>query len=305
MYIDSISGASLRLSWFISNSYSKSEMARRPLTTAVAPFSCAKSTSRLEKTWTSTFSELGQRLIEERLALLGREQRLLLADRLVDDPDDHPLEHPRGPGDDVDVAVGDRVVATRADRRRVAFLGAQSRLLRPYPHAHQGLTVGALARQRQRQLQRRLGGSATNTSTPRGKGVVQRLVEVIAECARGRGHRAGRRVRDRKLDSRCAVAATAGRRSAPPRRDRPTPASSTLRLRQRRDPSRPGPHSPPPRESASSPSAPVPQKRSRTRTPADVAQNREHGLAHPLGRRAHPRSLGEGPRAAAPAARRR
>src|SRR3984885_2208470 len=43
--MDSMSGACLRLSWFISSSYSKSEIARSPLTIAVAPRSRAKSTS--------------------------------------------------------------------------------------------------------------------------------------------------------------------------------------------------------------------------------------------------------------------
>ena len=42
------------LSWFISNSYSKSEMARRPLTIALAPFSRAKSTMSLSNVSTRT-----------------------------------------------------------------------------------------------------------------------------------------------------------------------------------------------------------------------------------------------------------
>jgi hypothetical protein len=46
----------MRLSWFISNSYSKSEMARRPLTIAIAPFSRAKSTTRLLKGSARTLS---------------------------------------------------------------------------------------------------------------------------------------------------------------------------------------------------------------------------------------------------------
>ena len=50
----SMSGAILRLSWFISNSYSKSEIARSPLTIGLAPFSRAKSTSRLSKGFTCT-----------------------------------------------------------------------------------------------------------------------------------------------------------------------------------------------------------------------------------------------------------
>ena len=41
-----MSDASWRFSWFISSSYSKSEMARRPLTIALAPRSRAKSTTR-------------------------------------------------------------------------------------------------------------------------------------------------------------------------------------------------------------------------------------------------------------------
>src|ERR1700689_2885754 len=45
--MDSMSGACLRLSWIISSSYSKSEIARSPLTIAVAPRSRANSTNRL------------------------------------------------------------------------------------------------------------------------------------------------------------------------------------------------------------------------------------------------------------------
>src|SRR4051794_27015535 len=52
----SISGSIVRFSWFISNSYSKSEMARSPLTIAVAPFCLANATSRLSKDFISTFS---------------------------------------------------------------------------------------------------------------------------------------------------------------------------------------------------------------------------------------------------------
>src|SRR5205085_204277 len=50
----SMSGAILRFSWFISNSYSKSEIARRPLTIAVAPCSRAKSTRSVSKAFTCT-----------------------------------------------------------------------------------------------------------------------------------------------------------------------------------------------------------------------------------------------------------
>src|SRR4051812_4554413 len=51
-----MSAASLRLSWFISNSYSKSEIALSPLSSAPAPCLRAKSTRSVSNTSTSTFS---------------------------------------------------------------------------------------------------------------------------------------------------------------------------------------------------------------------------------------------------------
>src|SRR3954471_4562525 len=50
----SISGAILRFNWFISNSYSKSEIARRPFTIALAPFCRAKSTTSVSNVFTCT-----------------------------------------------------------------------------------------------------------------------------------------------------------------------------------------------------------------------------------------------------------
>ena len=52
----SMSGAIFRLSWFISNSYSKSEIARSPLTIALAPCSRANSTTRVSKGFTCTLA---------------------------------------------------------------------------------------------------------------------------------------------------------------------------------------------------------------------------------------------------------
>src|SRR3954462_6072043 len=51
----SISGAILRFNWFISNSYSKSEIARNPSTILFAPFSRANSTTSVSKVFTCTF----------------------------------------------------------------------------------------------------------------------------------------------------------------------------------------------------------------------------------------------------------
>src|SRR3954454_25056822 len=50
----SISGAILRFNWFISNSYSKSEIARSPFTILFAPFSRANSTTSVSKVFTCT-----------------------------------------------------------------------------------------------------------------------------------------------------------------------------------------------------------------------------------------------------------
>src|SRR5207302_11166850 len=53
-YTDSISGACMRLSWLSSSSYSKSEIARSPLTIAIAPRSRANATSRMLNGSTTT-----------------------------------------------------------------------------------------------------------------------------------------------------------------------------------------------------------------------------------------------------------
>src|SRR5947209_1869522 len=49
-----MSGAWRWLSWFISSSYSKSEIARSPFTIAIAPSACANSTRRVLKVRTDT-----------------------------------------------------------------------------------------------------------------------------------------------------------------------------------------------------------------------------------------------------------
>ena len=51
-----MSGASVRFSWFIWNSHSKSEITRRPFTITFASHLRAKSTTSSLKTSTSTFS---------------------------------------------------------------------------------------------------------------------------------------------------------------------------------------------------------------------------------------------------------
>src|SRR4051812_7923644 len=59
--------------------------------------------------------QVGRRLVDEREPLLDAEQRRVLADRRVDDGDDDLVELLGRAADDVQVAVGDRVVAARAD----------------------------------------------------------------------------------------------------------------------------------------------------------------------------------------------
>src|SRR3712207_3066969 len=81
-----MSDASWRLSWFISSSYSKSEMARSPFTIAIAPFSRAKSTISLSKVSTRTLgrwpvasSMKAQRSSAENSDLLLRTEALTTA----------------------------------------------------------------------------------------------------------------------------------------------------------------------------------------------------------------------------------
>ena len=108
------------MSWFISNSYSKSEIARRPLTIAFAPLRACELDQQVGNDLDLDVREVRGGGVEEVATLLRGEQRLLLAHRVVDDADDDLVEDPRGAADDVEVAVGDRVVAARADRDRAA-----------------------------------------------------------------------------------------------------------------------------------------------------------------------------------------
>jgi len=71
--------------------------------------------------------------LDEAGALLAGEQRLLLAERLIDDPDHDLVEDPRSPADDVEVAVGDRVVAPRADRDPLAHRATPWILIAVWP----------------------------------------------------------------------------------------------------------------------------------------------------------------------------
>ena len=115
-YSVSISGASCRFRWFIWNSHSKSEITRSPFTIVLASCLRAKSTTSSEKTSTTTFSQASEGVLEERDALLDREERLLVR-RVADDADDDAVEDRRRTPDDVDVAVRDGVVAPWADCR--------------------------------------------------------------------------------------------------------------------------------------------------------------------------------------------
>ena len=59
-------------------------------------------------------------------ALLRREERFVLPQRVVDDADDDLVEDVRGPGDDVEVAEGDRVIGPRTDDGSVALAHSSS-----------------------------------------------------------------------------------------------------------------------------------------------------------------------------------
>ena len=61
----SIPGSSLRLSWAISNSYSKSEIARRPLTIALAPLFAGELDQQVGEDLDLDVGEVGGRLVDE------------------------------------------------------------------------------------------------------------------------------------------------------------------------------------------------------------------------------------------------
>ena len=112
---DSMSGACMRLSWFISNSYSKSEIARRPLTIALRADSRAKSTTSESNGSARTLSRCARRLLDEGEALLDVEQRLALAHGRLTTATTTSSKMLGGARDHVEVAVGDRVVGAGAD----------------------------------------------------------------------------------------------------------------------------------------------------------------------------------------------
>ena len=173
--------------------------------------------------------EVGGRFLDERLALLGGEQRLLLADRVVDDADDDPLEDRGGAGDDVEVAVGDRVVAAR-DRRRFRRDCSPS----SPPSTVDGDVGGAVAAlaQARRGESRRSGPRAPLSTIARPSSARRPGAGCRGPAPRGRRvYRGRRRRRDRRRPprARCAGRQPARRRRrGPARRARRRPSRSTL-----------------------------------------------------------------------------
>ena len=140
-----------------------------------------------------------------------------LAQRLVDDADDHAVEDPRGAADDVEVAVGDRVVAARADRRSrrrahrrpgVRGCGSSSRRRRARPAA---AALGSS-----------IGSSAAVSTITRASSPIRRTSSAVEV-----GAKAGR-------DSIGRVAEARGRRSDPSRSQE---ASASPRTSSARSPS--------------------------------------------------------------------
>ena len=113
-YIVSISGARRWLRRFIWNSHSKSAITRRPFTIVREPCLRAKSTTSSLKTSTTTFVDVGERVLDERDALLDGERRLLVV-RVADDADDDRVEDRGRAADHVDVAQRDGVERAGVD----------------------------------------------------------------------------------------------------------------------------------------------------------------------------------------------
>ena len=107
-----------RLSWFISSSYSKSEIARRPLTIALAPTLLGEVDHERPERLDAHVLRSRDAPLDEPHALLDAEQRVALAQRAVDDRDHDLVVERRGARDHVEVPVGDGVVGAGADRDR-------------------------------------------------------------------------------------------------------------------------------------------------------------------------------------------
>ena len=233
------------------------------MTIAVAPRSRANSTSRSVKISTSTLSRSAVASARNAWRSSGVNSVFGLRDRAADDADDHPVEDPRGAPDDVEMAVGDRVVAARADRRSARR--SSSPPLRVDPD--QRLADAALAT-------RGVGSSSSSgrraelSSDERAelaRGAAAGVARAAAQGGR-RVYTADRRRRGRSV-ARAALQVADRVRAHDLAAVRRVPSASTLRARQRR--ARVDQHRrSAPRESASIASAPVPQKRSRTRAPS-------------------------------------
>ena len=110
-----MSGACTRLSWLSSSSYSKSEIARSPRTIDLGPVVPREVDCQDAEGLDLDVAQVRGRVLDEGDALIGCEQRPVLAHRQVDDGDDHGVEHRRRARDHVEVAIGDRVVGTGTD----------------------------------------------------------------------------------------------------------------------------------------------------------------------------------------------
>ena len=98
----------------ICSSDSKSDTARRPLTMKWAPDAAGQIDDERAEHGDLDVVEVGERLLDQRLAVLQAEQRLALL-RVAHGRDDHPVEQPCRGLDDLDVPVVDRVERTRIE----------------------------------------------------------------------------------------------------------------------------------------------------------------------------------------------
>ena len=192
--------------------------------------------------------EFFRRLQEKIAALRGREERRRLAHGLVHDPHDDLVEDARGALDDVEVAVGDRVVGARTDR--YAVRSAQRHLADSTGDPR--IAVPPLLQERQVQLERlsmelshttRASGASTGGSmrpscsprrgaslyggsqktksqrSPRASGGAQESERVRAHHARALGARGARGSRGSRARRRRPSRRTWRRRAARERLD--------------------------------------------------------------------------------------
>ena len=253
-----------------------------------APARPTTSTSRPSKDWALTLGQAAAALLEQRHPLVGGEQRAL--GRVVGHRHHHPVEEAGTAVDDVDVAVGGRVEATRHQGGDHSAPSFASRVISLSPYRRRSATSSPGGRR-----EPLAGPAVQHDGAARGEQAHQPAEDLSPPTLAG-GRRGGQRTPGRKGPSaRSRYSSTsAGHHLARPGRRRPRwPAAPP-------GPRGPAPRTPPIPPPGSGPPGPGCPSRHRGRAPAAPATVRSQGGEEALAGPVHHR-----PGAARPAGRAR